>query len=178
LAAVPFFIPRVFDKPKRQALRDWIVNLRSYREVFSGENAAVTDLDCLFTSVGQEGKPLAAAGAELEEACGITLAELSRLVSADLGGTLIPREDLSGSDRRIYEDLGSAMTGLSLGAVEKIALRAADVAKSPSQQLPGVCVIAIGENKARPLLAALEAGLVNELVIDEDLARAVQRLLR
>lgn len=177
LATVPFFVPRTFDSTKRKALREYVGELRSYREVLSGEDALLPNLDCLFTSVGQQGNPLAAAGGELEEACGISLAALSKIVAADLGGTLIPRSGLGPADRRLYEDVVACMTGLSLKNIDSLARKADDHQIASARQKPGVCVVAMGENKARPLLVALEHGLVNELIIDHELAEALKQLL-
>jgi DNA-binding transcriptional regulator LsrR (DeoR family) len=177
LAAVPFFIPRKFDAGKVRAIREWVEELPSYRRVFGGHRSIVSRIDCLITSIGQDGKPLALASAELEEACGITRQEVNELVLAEIGGALIPRERITNDQQVELADLEASMIGLKLDDIRRIAEQAADPSRPKADQLPGVCVVAIGKNKARSLLTVLREGLVNELIVDDELAIELEHLL-
>jgi DNA-binding transcriptional regulator LsrR (DeoR family) len=61
-------------------------------------------------------------------------------------------------------------TGISLEQYAACAQR------SVAQQSPGVVVVAIGKNKAEAVHDAVARGLINNLLVDEELALAVDSL--
>src|SRR5262249_441522 len=96
---------------------------------------------------------------------------LRSLVVGDLGSVLIPVPGRK-QDQEVKE-LNELRNGIQLKHLEAIAERAAR-----SQSSPGVVVVAIGKNKARVLCELVHRGLINELIIDQDLAKALEVLLR
>lgn len=179
LAAIPFVAPKRSGPGQDDSavIRRWIEEQPSYHSVLGDDGPVVSRIDCLLTSVGQEGKPLSAASQEITHALGRNPSTLDSLALTDIGGTLIPRPGLSEWQQQELEAINSVMFNLKLSHYESIAAMAADPTKSLSDQVPGVCVVAIGANKANGLLAVLERGLVNELVIDTELATTLKRLL-
>lgn len=179
LSAVPFLIPTHFERSTREAISKWIQDLPGYRKIFGGEPSMVSRMDCVFTSVGQDGKPLSAAIKELTEIYGITPSRLREIAATDIGATLVPTDlvDEDAEAKAELEALNSVMINLTIDQYRDVCQRAADPAMAPDKQPSGVCLFAIGANKARGLLTVLRKGLVNELIIDEELARELTRLL-
>jgi DNA-binding transcriptional regulator LsrR (DeoR family) len=182
LAGVPAFVPRRFEGSKAQVLWEFIESIDSYVKVFRGSRPVIGQIDTLLTSIGQDGKPLALARQDLQNALldprGIGLVEeVQSLVVGDVGAVMLPRENLTASRAEDFQKLTEMWTGMTLGHLESIATRADDRRTREEDQAPGVVVLAIGANKALVLTEALRRGLVNELIIDEELARELDRHL-
>lgn len=181
LSSVPFWIGLEGESEerskKRRWLREWVEQFQGYKGVFGspGEGGAVDRLDSLITSFGRANHPLSAASGELGDSA---QQRITALAEAEIGGVLLPRDGLKRSELAALEDLSNAMFGLRLQQIEDLAKRASDPRRAEDDQIPGICVVGIGENKAAPLLAILERGLCNELMIDEELAVALQGLIR
>ena len=106
--------------------------------------------------------------AELAQIGGIPRERLKELIKGDVAGALIKRAKLTPVREREVEDIGKKYwTGIREENLFDIASRARKTGK------PGVIIVAIGGNKADVLLAVLKMGLVNELIIDHDLAEAL-----
>src|SRR5262249_21633134 len=95
-----------------------------------------------------------------------TKKELSQLVLGDIAGVLIPRVGLSKRDRDRVKELNEGLTGVQYGHFQAVARGGA----------PGVIVVASGRAKADLVRQLVKEGLVNVLIIDLELARALSKL--
>jgi DNA-binding transcriptional regulator LsrR (DeoR family) len=172
LTAVPAFIPAKFTGRGRQAIRAFIAEIAGYRVIFAAEGAdgrrqepLADRLDCIITGVGTVSPGVS--GRLLDDrvvAEDITKERLQERVIGDIGGVFLPRSPRDGVVRGINE----RWTGVRL---EHIARCAAAAARDPSRV--GVIVLALGRAKAEILLECVRGGLINELIIDHDLAQAL-----
>jgi DNA-binding transcriptional regulator LsrR (DeoR family) len=124
-------------------------------------------LDSLFTSVGFAERPLGHRNKSLLAAGDITADELRALVVGDIGGVLIERPGLDKNGRKQVAELNAMWTGITLKDIIRIAKA------GQASDRPGVIIVSIGLEKAEILAEIIRRGLVNELIIDEDLAFAL-----
>jgi DNA-binding transcriptional regulator LsrR (DeoR family) len=87
---------------------------------------------------------------------------LNELTHGNIGGVLLPRENLPARDRALLDDFARRWTGIRLEHFKLIAGRD-----------PGVILLALTRDKADVVLQCVQMGLVTELLIDEDLAVAL-----
>ena len=97
--------------------------------------------------------------------------QLEHLVLGDLGGVLLPRENLLPAQRKTVEDLNSGWTGVSFEQLERCARDG-----SRARERRGVVVLAEGVVKAKPIREIVRLGVVNELVLGHELATALDEL--
>jgi hypothetical protein len=107
--------------------------------------------------------------------------QLRTKVDGDIGGVLI--RSAQGHDA-LVEEFNSHWTGITRHALEHCAQRAS----TPTRESAGVCVFAIGENKAKMVLTCMLAthesregeppavGLISRLICDAPLARELMTL--
>jgi DNA-binding transcriptional regulator LsrR (DeoR family) len=176
LTGVPALIPRRFRGADERAIRRFVAHASSYREVFGQRSPLINKLDSLLTSVGVAERPMGFIFDELLEAGStpgrrLTKEALARLVAGDIGGVLIPRRDLNAAGRREVSALSAMWTGMQRAHLERVAKHAA------RRNHPGVIVVSMGADRAGVIAEALRCGLVNELIIDRDLADALVRVL-
>lgn len=144
-----------------------------YRAVF-GSDGIADRFDAVLTSVGTFGQyGVHAFKKALIAEWGVKEASLKEIAWGDLGGVLVPRGGLSREAQAEFDRISSLWTGFSLNQYSRIARRAARFATGKNVQIPGVVVFAIGGSKAEIVHEIIKAGLVNRLVIDLDLARAL-----
>ena len=173
LAGVPAYVPRHYPKEKAEVLWEYVRDSLSYQRIFAAERPLVGDLNCVLTSVGSTMAPVGGGTARLLAAGGIDIDRLRSLVLGDIGGALVPKPGLSPDDADLVAELSRMWTGVDLGHLETIAAHAV-----PGEAGPGVMVIALGRDKAPVLLALIRRALINELIIDRDLARELERLAK
>jgi DNA-binding transcriptional regulator LsrR (DeoR family) len=176
LTGVPALISRRFVGADAAGIRKFIDEAASYREIFTSRQPLVDRLDTLVTSVGRAGRAMGFIHEELLRAGSVpgnrlTNAKLERLVVGDIAGNLLGRSGLDESARREVDALNAMWTGINLGHLERIAVQA------DRQKRPGVIVVSIAANRADVIAAAVRRGLVNELVIDRDLALELTKTL-
>lgn len=171
LGGVPAYIPRRYDAAKVQAIREYLLDAASYRLIFSGENPLINRLDTVITSVGSAERPLGGAMEEVLSAADITATQLKALIAGDVGGILIPKPDLPPDAVRQVDELNAMWTGITKEHLARIAIRAAGVGGA------GVVVAAIGRERARIVVEMIRLEMINELIIDWDLANALEALL-
>ena len=172
LAAVPAFIPAKFAPQSRKTIRDFIAEIAGYRVIFegTGKGAAapkplVDRLDGIITGVGTVSAGVS--GRLLDDrlvAEGVTKDQVQERVIGDIGGVFLPRSARDG----VVRGINDRWTGVRL---EHIAGCAQAAARDGDRA--GVVVVAIGRAKAPPLLECVRGGLINELIIDHDLAQAL-----
>jgi DNA-binding transcriptional regulator LsrR (DeoR family) len=177
LAGVPAVIPAVFTGEKRQGVREYITLCRDYRRIFgpateAGAIPLVDQIDTLITSVGSFSQNWQMYQDQLIQYGGIPIEQLREFALGDISGALIPRSGLSASQQEVLRCIAALWTGIKLEHCQRIARDAA------KHQAPGVIVVAIGSNKAGVILELIQQGLVNELIIDHDLAGELKRLLK
>jgi DNA-binding transcriptional regulator LsrR (DeoR family) len=144
----------------------------NYRRIFEGQNGRppeIGHLDVILTSLGnleQENKlwkeALRESGSEGDREV------VERLLKKlhDIGGVLIVDNELDEEEKDKLRQLESRWLGIKRTHYYQCAQKAK----------PGVIVVALGDNKAETTLRAVKRGLVNILVIDEDLARRIGQL--
>jgi DNA-binding transcriptional regulator LsrR (DeoR family) len=185
IAGVPAFIPLKVGKLEAvPTIRHLISLVRGHARVFGTPDGAnrdkpplVDNLDAILTSVGRVDPDRR--GTFLTER--IQLGDISedqmmRSVAGDIGGMIIPNSNISAEDGRRIKDMNSNWTGVHLEHLQKCA-DAAHRAEF-SRKRPGVVLLALGEHRLTVVLRCIELGLVNELVIDKQLADSLQEYLR
>ena len=177
LTGVPALISRNFRGADERGIRKFVTHAASYRVVFGKRSPLINQVDSLLTSVGAAEHPMGFIHDELLRAGStpgrrLTKDTLARLVAGDIGGVLIPRRDLDAAGRKEVESLNAMWTGMKRQHLERIARHAV------RSDHPGVIAVSMGgTNRAEVIAEALRCGLVNELIIDRELAGALTRLL-
>jgi DNA-binding transcriptional regulator LsrR (DeoR family) len=185
IAGVPAFIPLKVGRLEEVApIRHLISLVRGHAKIFgipggSGGDAPplVDDLDAILTSVGRV-DPVRR-GIFLTERIqvgDISEAQLMRSVAGDIGGVIIPNSGIGADDAHRIAEMNSNWTG----AHDEHLRRCADAAYRAGfiRKRPGVILLALGANRVKVVLRCVELGLVNELVIDAELADALMAHLR
>ena len=176
LSGVPALIPRRFKGAQMQTIRKFVEQTASYMEVFGGDAPLISKVDSVLTSVGPSSRPMGFIHDELMRAGStpaqpLTRNRLSALVAGDIAGVLLPRPGLSKADLREVQELTQMWTGISRDHLARIA-READASKRP-----GVIVVSSGATRAEIVAEVVRCGLVNELIIDRQLAERLARQL-
>ncbi len=169
MVGVPAFIPRRYDAAKTRAIREYILDTASYRRIFAGEAPLVSMLDMVITSAGSATRPLGGAMDELLSAAEISTGDLTRLILGDVGGILIPKPGLSSDDANLVEELNAMWTGITRQHLSRLALRA-----SSRSGAAGIVLTAIGRERAEVVAGLIGLEMVNELIVDWDLADALE----
>jgi len=108
----------------------------------------------------------------IQQETDLTKAKLDQIVFGDIGGWLIEKPGLSLEDQELVEDLNRGWTGATQEHIKWIAAAAV-----PSQRA-GVILVARGAAKASLIIEAVRRGLVNTLLIDEELGECIKTILR
>lgn len=185
IAGVPAFIPlRVGGSEEMTTIRRLISLVRGHARVFGtpdGRSAdkppLVENLDAILTSVGRVDPDRR--GTFLTERIqmgDISEGQMMRSVAGDIGGVIIPNSGIDAADSRHIAAMNSTWTGVHLDHLRKCA----DAAKRAGfrRKRPGVVLIALGAHRVKVVLRCIELGLVNELVIDKELALKLAAHLR
>jgi hypothetical protein len=94
--------------------------------------------------------------------------QISELVVGDVGGVLIPKPHIkkgSPADKALRK-ISERWMGIRTEHIAQCAAKARDSGGMP----PGVVVLGVGRYRASVVYECIRLGLVNELVIDEDMA--------
>jgi DNA-binding transcriptional regulator LsrR (DeoR family) len=170
LSGVPAYIPRRYKKEQAAAVRQYVYDISSYQKIFRGKFPLATKMDTLITSIGPPELPVGGAISELMSAGNVSAEKLQSLIIGDMGGVLIRQPSLNSSERRLINELNLMWTGLQYEDLENIA---SEAAQNPRKT--GNIVVAIGRDKAPVLIEIIRLGLANELLIDQDLAMALEQ---
>ncbi|MFO1500945.1 MAG: hypothetical protein U1G07_21575 [Verrucomicrobiota bacterium] len=164
-------VPALLDIP---GLRDFYLRKHpGYRAIF-GPGGLASKAEAAIVSVGTfEQKGVHAFKRALVAEWGATEAQLQRICWGDLGGVLVPRDIADQDGKKEMARISSLWTGVPLEYYHELAKRAAKPATKKTHAIPGVVVFAIGKNKAEILHEIINLGLVNRIVIDLDLAKAL-----
>lgn len=175
LYGVGAIVPIHWEKEKSQAIWEYFSMCTEYTRTFGNErncadpSLGINQVDTIITSVSTKGYPLHMFEDELVDVGGVDRPRFQRLVDGDIGGVLLPAPNLSAQDRAWLDRISQCVPGATLEHYQKVAKKSADSQGAH----PGVVAFAIGENKADPLLAAIQCDLINELIIDYELALAI-----
>jgi len=171
LAGVFALIPREFDWKAVQIIRKAFGYLDGYRDIFQRERW-IDKIDCVLTSVSADESPLTFGLLDLTRATGgPDRKRLHELVIGDICGIFIPRLGLRSPELAELKEIQKRWNGMT----ELQLKRCADNALQNGA--PGVIVMAIGKNKAAMVYESVKRGLVNTLVIDDDLAEELKHLI-
>lgn len=182
LAMVPAFIPDRFFKHEKEGVWRLIKLVKSYKKIFgprtngaaassAGTGGMAQRLGMLLTSVGSHEKPLGFGIGVLFKEMKISSSLLRSLIVAEVGGVLIPRDDLSRAQRKLLDTVQSSWTGLGLRDLEECARQGSDPFSGP----PGVVVVSGGKDRAVVVCELVKRGLINHLIIDEVLAEELEK---
>ncbi len=177
LIGVPAVIPPSFrEGPELETILRFVGELGDHGRIFGKADGGVAPLvdrvDTILTSIGVPDRRWRGVFLNERVALGeIREEELLRLVTADLGGIIIPRAGLSTAEKERIEGLMRRWTGIQMGHVRRCARDAAGT----RPHRPGVVVLAIGQQRAAAVRRTVELGLVNELVLDAELAEELRK---
>ncbi|MBV9122693.1 MAG: hypothetical protein JO112_05005 [Planctomycetes bacterium] len=177
--AVPASIPREFTGDK-DLLRKFFTAVPAYRRVFGcpGESGLIAELDTIVTGGGAVSRncdPWLEARISAE---GQERARWEERIAGDLGGILFARQGLPKAQQQEANEMVRGMNERGLGVRLEHLQECAQASENSRGRRPGVLVVAAGRAKAAVILSAVLEGCVNELVIDDDLAREFDQLLK
>lgn len=177
LAGVPAFIPEGYTPAQVKVIRSFIGQVAGYGDVFGegndGKEPLVDRVDTILTSLGVvESDYRGIFLKERVELRDITEKDLIEMALGDIGGVIIPRKNLGKHRDKQIEDMDQRWTGLQRHHLERCAAAAGD-------SRPGVVVLARGATcpgqRAAVVCRCIEFGVINELIIDQHLAEALDR---
>jgi len=175
LGLVPAYIPDKFQGAALNGIERLIRMVPEYAEIFDakGKRGAAYKLDVILTSVGRAANPLGFGMGRLFASLGRRVKHLSDQIHGDIGGVLLPRNADQPSE--LIQSIERRWKGLKREHLESCARRAFD--EDPAVGRPGVIVLAEGEDRADVVLHAVERGLINHLIIDTSLEKALENLI-
>lgn len=191
LTMLPAFVPGDFSDAEVDAVWRLVGKIHAYSEVFGGRQVRIAlqdgrsrkfthwaaKLDLILTGISAAGRPLGDGRGPLFDSGSLKEEEFRSMVIGDIGGVLIEREGLSAAQRAKLSRLAARWTGIMAAEMRQCARRAASHA-SVDTAPPGVVVVAIGQDKSETVIAALKRGLINHLLCDWELERAVLLALK
>lgn len=155
-------IPRKYRESKD--VKDFLRDIDSHRKIFGDgpqdKNALLSNADTILASCGSfhNWKTFVA-----EWMSGDPGVDVTNVAIGDIGGAIIPNPRVPSKE---FDAIASLWTGISLDHFKLVAGR-----------IPGVILCAIGQNKGAVALELVRRGLVTVLVVDNELARAIEAKL-
>jgi DNA-binding transcriptional regulator LsrR (DeoR family) len=183
LGMLPAYVPSGFTPKELDVIWRLIEQVDAYSRIFGrhNEGGLIHELDIILTGISAKDQPLGfgmtwqLSGSKRQEAVKRTEAIWSKAVIGDIAGVCLHRPTLTALEQKTLDSISERWTGLRLEHLQACAKRAMEA--SSVVQRPGVIVLAIGKQKAECIHAALTLGVVNHLVIDEELEQALEKLL-
>lgn len=178
LAMVPAFIPEGFTRDEIRGVRKLIGLVKSYDLIFGKHGHGKTSqplaekLDMILTSVGPANRALGFGQGRLFETGKVTIDQLQEIVIGDMGGVCFPKTNLKRSGMKKLEDVNNRWTGLRVEHLQACARKA----QAPGDGPPGIVVVSGGKARAQFILEAVKLGLINHLIIDDELANELANL--
>lgn len=182
LGMIPVFLPgpKAFDEDDVKSVKKLLGFSPAYKKIFgagAGRDGAAGNelplaqrLDIVITSISQENEAFGVGGDPDFTWKTLQLSKFANLVVGDLAGIPLPRPDASDDD---LAPLMNRWTGLQKDHLSRCAARASAQANAPA----GVIVVGAGCERAACIVEAVRRGLVNHVVVDEELGRAlIERL--
>ncbi len=177
LGPVPAFIPEGFDTPSaRRVVERWIQMVPDYEEIFGTERDSTSGLasriDILLTSVGTADNPLGFGKGRLLSSLGPRIQHLRHDIYGDIGGVLLPRTQKAS---KLVRTVVNRWKGVTYAHLEQCSKRAAN--DDPYAGRPGTVILSVGSERAEVIAAAVSRGLVNHLIIDQDLEGELEKVV-
>ncbi|HOX55995.1 MAG TPA: hypothetical protein P5205_03055 [Candidatus Paceibacterota bacterium] len=196
LVGVPAYLPQNVRRNAGSAWREFIEDIPGYREIFGPANGRgkplVDRIDTIICGTGiiaSEDEDLDLPGnpadimfrartgdfirERLEQEEGLARSALAKMIYGDIGGWLLPRRHkLSVDDKRWVDSLNKGWTGIKGEHLSRVAREAK--LNGP----PGIILLAGGVGKAEMVAEIVRLGLVNSLLLDSSLAKALKRFLQ
>jgi DNA-binding transcriptional regulator LsrR (DeoR family) len=171
LNGVPAYISRsrMADRKKAAGLMDFIQSIPGYHLIF-GSIGYERQVNTVLTGVGvfasSPQQTTATFIREREAQEGPEFAPLRQLILGDFAGSILPKPGLRPAQNDLVAGLNLGWLGISLSQLKRVAREA----KTTSP--PGVITVAFAsDNKAAIVRESLRRGLINHLVVDDDLAQ-------
>jgi DNA-binding transcriptional regulator LsrR (DeoR family) len=86
----------------------------------------------------------------------------------DIGGIIIPRRGLPKAEANRIKEMNDRWTGIQEHHLQRCAREASKNGR------PGVVIVALGQKRCDMVRRCVELGLVNELIIDQELAQGLK----
>lgn len=171
LFAAPCFIPHVFKGKELATIKRFIQSTMTFKRIFGpGDTALIDGMDTILSAVGTIAHPSPIDGimvAQSDES-----RSLIKHAVGDLGGIFIPKAKLNAAGMNYINSLEDRWPGMNLGHFRRCAKQAGE------SGMPGVILLNIGEKRAEAVYGCLKMGLVNELIIDQWLAKKLLTLVQ
>jgi DNA-binding transcriptional regulator LsrR (DeoR family) len=184
IAMVPAFVPDGFTPAQISGVWRLMGLVKNHAEIFGQHNSAKTSqsalanrLDMILTSVGPAEQPLGWWMGTLFESNDLKIGQLTKLVVGDMGGVLFPKDPLTPMRKQKLQKVAARWTGLTVDHLKRCSRRAHEQPNSFNGP-PGVVVICVGKARAQFLLEAIKQGIVNHLIIDDELQEELDRISR
>ncbi len=165
LACLPAYILSSIAEKDLAAIRDFIEQSVAYQRIFgcNGEPGLIHEADAVVTSAGpaKDDNPDSWA-LEAADCASLSYEALSKMTYGNISGVFLPKDDEA--SKKTVEKISSRWTGITLDHLQRCSQRA------KAKHLPGVVIMAAGKQKAAVIQRAISMGLVNTLVVDEELA--------
>ncbi len=181
LSMVPAFIPGDFEDKELDVVWKMIGLVEAYEQIFDSqheqsprseqEKSLASQLEMILTSIGPAESLFGYIGRELFRS-GMKIEELQKVAFGDICGVCIPRPGISEEGEKQLQIIAERWTGVRRKHLEDCANRAAKLKK------PGVVVVAVGKKKAQFVLEIVKHGLVNILIVDDDLEEHLKLLVK
>ena len=183
LGLVPAFIPRnSFTDKEIKVIERLIDMVPQYGRIFGPRGSARTpvaaDLHMILTSAGTAEHPVGFGRSPLLKLETREAKMLAENIWGDIGGVLVPKARGEQTESHpLVEELTYHWTGLKMEHLGNCSRRAFEQ-EDPAGARPGVVLLGFGVDRARLVLEAVRRGLVNHLIVSEDLETAILELIR
>ena len=167
LGPVPAFIPASFTNGEVKVMRRFISHSIGYGKIFLDHESLIDRADTVLTSVGTASTSGSYTDLVLDEAAtaaGMTVPQLGAITVGNIAGVFLHRLGLRRRELGRVSAINQRWTGIQLKHLERCAEKGRKSGKV------GVVVLALGKEKRDIVLECVRRGLVNELIIDHDLA--------
>ena len=176
LNMIPAFLPgpRAFQQHEIDAVKKLLRYSLAYKAIFGdgheNEQPLIDQIDIVITSISRKDHPFG-----MEDRLEFTwktleLSNLTELMIGDLAGIPLAHSESAAKDISLLLD---RWTGLQKHHLENCARRASASSQPPA----GVIVVAAGRDRAPCIVEAVRQGLVNHLVVNEELGRALIEMI-
>ena len=157
------------------ALWEYIEEIAGYRSIFGGRNKAartsniplVERMDSIMTSVG---RTIWNVDEFWGDATGLNKEDLGRFYVGNIAGTFIEKENLSKVEQKEVKKHRAGFTGVERKHVEACAQKA--IAANGG----GVITLGLGSEKAEMVIEGIKWGLINRLIVDNELCDALLKM--
>ena len=185
MGLVPAFFPVQFDETELAVAWGLVGFCEAYLRIFGNpdksntstdssavrKNPLIHRIDTVLTSISIEGRPFG-----FGKAASLIAPQLSEVLVGDIGGVPLKKPNLPPAREDLFRKLYQRWTGLRKEHLQTCAARAQRGERTESAA--GVILAAMGEDKAGCVIEAVRARLVNHIVIDTGLKRAIERIIR